>query len=805
MEIEDLSPQNRVFHIDDECYVIYLGSSPEDYKPFLRIGNSNKLTKEIISIIYSIVITDSYTGNPVLEPSNINEEELTDIQYVGDKTTVERFLKFLKHYGIDSEKIAYAKDLPAQNHNAMLYVYENGNVALYYDKSQLFDLFSREKNDVHFVEKTKRIKDELIKNPLRYTDSEFDGYGLFAVDGCGVVFHQQQFVSFDVPENYFAALASQGFDPDLISTVATDTVTGDFIGLCKRKMFKKQNLQFLSLDPAHVRNALGLFSARTQGASKFSVDSSKAAAKKTESGFSIKGEKGGFTVSSGGIPFSISIGPRPKKIRSSVLAFNPQKGLMVIPSGAKLRETKILNGIPYIIHADSPEPTSLFERYFNDFSSSLEALFTAEETSLVKHLTQSLSEIESGIDAEQSFGYLKKQLKALRVKDTSPLPLLLHNVCEICSIRLSSSQAEGAAHGTYTQLFDLLKKHLGFPTGSPGHYPFICDCYISEKSAYVLYRGVKRGIRQKDFAQLQDAVGAIQGATRDNLVFFEQETARLSDFLAKLSFVARPRRAKAAEKEEKKIPEAGGEERPSEPTEREELVVGKTLTAQKRSIHMPKIFLIIAAVIIVLCIILFAPPFSLVQKTTQRIRTEKQLLAGKGEQEEAPGAVEAEMAQQDEKAPAAVSEEVGDAALSEAEKQEIESFLSLGYIQITIFDVFKLTNTIALSNGYYALNSVDKLGRDPDWIYPGNTFTLPDGNTHTVVKGDTIWHIAKNFIKKYLDRDWEHYTALRDEIKTKEISVSRKQEIIGELERLKEGSYAENFVKEIDKTIEELR
>ncbi len=804
MEIENLTPQNRVFHIDDECYVIYLGSGPEDYKPFLRIGNSNKLTKEIISNIYSIVITDSYTGNPVLEPSNINEEALTDIQYVGDRPTVERFLKFLKHFGIDSEKIAYAKDLPSENHNAMFYLYENGNVALYYDKFQLFDLFSREKNDAHFVEKTKRIKAELIKNPLRYTDSEFDGYGFFAVNDCSVVFHQQQFVSFGIPKNYFAALVSRGFDPDLITAVATDTVTGDFIDLCKRKRFKKQNLQFLSLEPDPVRNALGLFPAHTQGVPKFSVDSCKVAAKKTENGFSIKGKKGGYTVSSGGIPFSISIGKRPQKISSPVLVFDTRKMLMVLPSGAKGREVRILKGIPYVIHTEAPETTSLLERYFNDVSSSLEALFTAEETSLVKHLTQSLSDIESGADTEQTFDYVKKQLKALRVKDTSPLPLLLHNIGEICSIRLHSSQSEGAAHRPYTQLLDLLKKHLSFPAAFSGHFPFIGDCYISENGAHVLYRGVKRGLGQKDFAQVEGAAGAIQGVTRDNLVFFEQETVRLSDFLAKLSTVARPKRAKTAQKEEKKIPEKGREERLSETTEREELVVGKSLTAQKRSTHIPKILLIIAAIIVVLGIVLFAPPLSLVQKTAQRMRAEKQLLAGKQAQEGTPEAVEAEVVQ-DKKTPAAVAEKKDDIALSETEKEEIESFLSLGYIQITILDVFKLTNKIAVSNGYFALNSIDKLGRDPDWIYPGNTFTLPDGSTHTVIKGDTIWHIARNFIKQYLDRDWKQYTALRNEIKTKEISASRKQEIIGEFERLKERAYAENFIKEIDKTIEELR
>ncbi len=804
MEIHNLPPQNRVFHIDDECYVIYLGSGPEDYKPFLRIGNSKKLTKDIISNIYSIVITDSYTGNPLLEQYNINTEELSDIQYVGDKPTVERFFKFLKYYGIDSEKITYAKDLFSENHNAMLYVYDNGNIALYYDKALLFDLSSREKNDIHFIEKTKRIEDELIKNPLRYTDSDLEGYGLFAINGCSAVFHQKQFVSFGIPGNYFASLASQGFHPDYITAVATDSATGDFIDLCKRKRFKKQNLQFLSTESAAVRNALGLFPSKAQGTQKFSLDSCKGTAKKTENGFSIKGDKGGYSVASDGIPFSIAIGNKPPKSKSPVLAFEPQKGLMVLPSREHGNEVRILDGIPYIIHTDDPEITSLIERYFSDVSSSIESMCTAEESSLVKYLTKIFSDIEAGTNTEQMLGYVKKQLKALRMNETSPLPLLLHNTREICSIRLRSSQTEGEAQRQLSQLRDLLKKHFRFPSGASGHFPFIGDCYISESGASVLYRGVKKGLRKRDFTQLQDSAAAIQGVTRSNLVLFEQETVRLSEFLAKLSSVGRPGRKGGAGKEEKKIPEKAREEKPPETAEKEELVVGKTLTAQRKSMNMPKILLIIAAIIVVLGIVLFAPPFSLVQKTAQRMKAEKQLLAGKEAEEGASEAAEVE-SKQGETTSVEETAEGEEAVLSEAEKEEIESFLSLGYIQITILDVFKLTNKIAVSNGYYALDSVEKLGRDPDWIYPGNTFTLPDGSTHTVIKGDTIWHIAKNYIKRYLDRDWKQYTALRDEIETTEIGPARKQEIIGEFEELKKRTYAENFVKEIDKTIEELR
>ena len=63
------------------------------------------------------------------------------------------------------------------------------------------------------------------------------------------------------------------------------------------------------------------------------------------------------------------------------------------------------------------------------------------------------------------------------------------------------------------------------------------------------------------------------------------------------------------------------------------------------------------------------------------------------------------------------------------------------------------------------------------------------------------WHIAKRFIKKNLDRDWEKYQELRKELEMPDLNEERKNQILDELKALKEGSYSENFVKEIDQTL----
>ena len=76
MEKSSYPSGKRIFRIDDECYIIYLGTGSDDIKPFLRIGNSKNLDDKITSNIYNIVITESYTGNPAYEPYNLNMSDL---------------------------------------------------------------------------------------------------------------------------------------------------------------------------------------------------------------------------------------------------------------------------------------------------------------------------------------------------------------------------------------------------------------------------------------------------------------------------------------------------------------------------------------------------------------------------------------------------------------------------------------------------------------------------------------------------------------------------------------------------------
>ncbi|MFW5795572.1 MAG: hypothetical protein ACOCV0_00075 [Alkalispirochaeta sp.] len=172
--------RSRVFRIDEECYVLYMGSEERGVRPFLRIGTSRFLPEQIKRHIGSVVITDHLTGDFTLEADSLDARTHHGTRYVGTRDVVNA----IKGY-VHDEKIPYQELEPVQEERpgegGQVLFFENGNIRIFLDGHRLFDLNERERHDRHRVFRLRRINDIVTASRGSYRSRDFEGSG-FVVD-----------------------------------------------------------------------------------------------------------------------------------------------------------------------------------------------------------------------------------------------------------------------------------------------------------------------------------------------------------------------------------------------------------------------------------------------------------------------------------------------------------------------------------------------------------------------------------------------------------------------------------------------
>ncbi len=137
--------------------------------------------------------------------------------------------------------------------------------------------------------------------------------------------------------------------------------------------------------------------------------------------------------------------------------------------------------------------------------------------------------------------------------------------------------------------------------------------------------------------------------------------------------------------------------------------------------------------------------------------------------------------------------DLGVDATTDAVAEGIES----NNLTATINDIIVWTNAIAAENDYRTLGQpkgeIPGLGPDPDWIFPGSNFVLPDGDVHVVEPGDTLWGIATDYIEHQVAVDFAKYLRLTSRYQSEEVDGVTRERIVGELSELQRQSPSERF------------
>ena len=181
--------ENRIFQVDEKCFIIYTGKSSADNRSFLRIGNSSFVSDidDIQKHIRHIVIPDANVIDIKKEKDNIKYMERGKISYICNKKNQDILFGALRKVGVDTDNL-YHKDLSKEIENVnrlenkkhfFTIFYENKNVKLVFNEEIFFDLFSYKKDISDYKDEHERLHNfiglldrlNLENNDIQFTEN----------------------------------------------------------------------------------------------------------------------------------------------------------------------------------------------------------------------------------------------------------------------------------------------------------------------------------------------------------------------------------------------------------------------------------------------------------------------------------------------------------------------------------------------------------------------------------------------------------------------------------------------------------
>jgi nucleoid-associated protein YgaU len=842
LEIFDQNPSSRVFHVDRECYVVYLGSHWDDYKPFLRIGTSRELQSGLPRIISTIVVPDVLTGNPLDEPASLAGDATPETHYIGDLKTVRKLKKFLKQETIPVEAMKRASREVDDDDHVYVYSYTDGNLKVKYHKNEVFDLHRREKLDAHFPARAQSIKNEYGRSPFKLPVEVYQRPGFAVVDDVVYLVSRGELAALSLVDDYFEKLALAGIDPDRITTVHAGEAGEALVRFFKRSRAKGKAVRVST--PLGVQAAAlgGLFIANSIPALKAQV---------------IKGSGGSFTF------HRFTVGEAPGRLEAQldgmdgalVFGSSPAKSKAAITVDAAAgvltlsdrRKRALLSGCVYQIANETLSRTLIAQRYLPEKNYPYRDMLSKEENALVDQLGYFFSELYAGRDTGKVLRTIKSSPLGRDLGRSAALnpvtEIVVANTAEL--IRFLADAEPGLAKRA-EGLLSLLERRTLKPEAIPALYPFVGEISHREGKPYLFYRIAQR-ITSDRVGHAQTIAEKIAAVP---IVDHEAERNRLAELVAGLANPeqmeeARLRKIAERKKEQAKAKTAPEDTAEDKRSEEEKAAVaaaagatgrggsaGRGARGGSKSRRSPWRWIIPVGVIILVLAALLAllltgsipnPWFGKDDQgvadtagTTDATGTGTDgdgVAVGDGEDAGTEGTGTEGAGTE-----GAIDTEPGETPLPEgwppetlpaiqalAENPEVtilsDRVIGPGGIEITLLDIIALVNRIATDNGYARMDVIDPERPDPDWIYPGNLFVLPNTTRYTVVSGDTLWAITVRYMVARLQQDYRAYVLLTEEYDAADTTEARRRAIRDELLSIAEESHSENFTVLVEETL----
>lgn len=751
---------DRLFIVDNECYIVFTGDSLEDDRPFIRIGNWLDLYVEIIPLIENIIITDTLSGNPLHEQFNIDIKNLQYNRYIGSQHTLEKFLEFQHLCGLDLKNaslINIEKDIPeitgkrliSKKNQFVGVFYRDSNFKVIYNKSNIINLFDVEKISYSHNNILNRISSA-------NRNKRYRGTGIYFDRKASLIYSKGKISPIGFYDNFFSWLIEHEIDPGSIENfVLPQGNPHSLIDLLKWKQSKGSGIN-LYTDLLNEASFLKkLFSKSLKKIESYTS---------METALSECIEIINFNRS-GNIAINYSLTKQePDNVKICYLSMEENIDELVHTSGDgiiinyslfednairfKSSETPVIvvdDGNPNISRLISPDNVIIFQKTEYEISKTLnpEDILSRnpyEEELLGNILNGSINDATEIIKKlDQIEDSLERNVRIIN------LSTLIRYILNSTADRKLSSRLKGI----YTPLQGKIRKTIVKENSCRlrgsliFHNQFVYQFIdveketgnqeklirmISEADEYILLPS-REEFNTNNTILFNSRIRKDRERLRkllDNFIDKSQMFSEKKEYIEELNSLLRKRRDDyLIVKEEGKGFDVSILLEDSEITpgnkslemrkQRKVKVRDPFFNKERKSI---KHFKITAALILLLLLIIGALFLT---------GTFTGFNSGMGKIEETPYT----------------------RILSEIytiDKEDYPGLIKKYKIRIEVSDILRYANSVAVKNNYDKISLSRLKEKNPDWIYPGNIFTMLDGTRIKVKRGDTLWKLSENKI-----------------------------------------------------------
>ena len=669
-------PGSRVYHIDRECYVLYMGKPERMYRPFLRVGNSPQLPADIQQYIGSVILSDRLTGNCFIEDLCLKGASSPPTNYVGTRELINAITNFVGKKKISEHPLSSeSKKDSERGGNVVFYV--NGNFKILLNGHCLLDLFKREKDDHHHITTIQRIEEYVNKAEGSLTSDDLHGNGFILLRNNSFALFQNGVIqSCGIEQDSLVNMTETMIPPSLFRRFGGTSDKASILNLSKWHATQGNSIEFI-LNEGSKGEVQKFFKFLKQAGVKISLAEQLPIPEYLD-------------IASYTALLKLTETSSPVSIKGIKLPGKDSWMLNSLP---------ILPAVPYVF----PDTSKISKFDFHHAQNTLEEFMGTAG----KEFTGSFIESSDRQAALNSLGDDQKFDDAVRLTIFIWLWNHLHSNADD-----TSKNAAAQAQFIGQQIVTLQNTVLLPMKAELAHL----------KGGWAVLFSMKQGTSRqvlRSWKETREKIATLAHFVPDE-AFFESERKRLINALRILLEQDVLEDDEVEDSVDESTLPSGSRE--AETTQTDEPPAGKLKAAQQKPRKKKLLIPVIALASLLLLALLLA------------------LLIPRG---------------------AGVSEPVADDTLAEkSEVQEIQKTVdndteepqSVYTIEWNLAEVLFITNWISYNNGYDLVGEETILERDPNWIYPGNVFILPDRSSYEVLRGETLWFIASDFLDRMFEK-----------------------------------------------------